>query len=114
MTSPKPGCSSSSALCVLEAGSISPFMIGTRSRSSTRRGIRCIPCSAFEAENDFRNTGFEMFSIGRTPGAGDKQGQVQVFYDIDHLVKHWANYMKVVSVTPDAYGYQTAVVLEKV
>lgn len=79
----------------------------------TRHSLHSV-LAAFEAENDFRNTDFEMFSIGRTPGAGDKQGQVQVFYDIDYLVQHWANYMKVVSVTPDAYGYQTAVVLEKV
>lgn len=68
---------------------------------------------AFEEESRFTAIDFAMFSIGRTPGAGDQKGQVQVFYDIDYLCKHWGNYLKVVSVTPEAYGYQTAVVLEK-
>ena len=67
----------------------------------------------FEEESHFTATDFAMFSIGRTPGAGDRREQAQVFYDIEYLRKHWGNYLTILSVTPEAYGYQTAVVLEK-
>jgi hypothetical protein len=36
-----------------------------------------------------------------------------VFYDLDFLRRHWGNYLRVVSVTPEAYAFQTAIVLEK-
>jgi ubiquinone/menaquinone biosynthesis C-methylase UbiE len=37
----------------------------------------------------------------------------QVFYDIDYLRWHWGRIMKIISVTPEAYGFQTAVLMEK-
>jgi hypothetical protein len=49
---------------------------------------------------------FSMFTIGR----GHKS---QVFYDIDYLQHHWGCILNVLSVTPEAYGFQTAIVLEK-
>jgi ubiquinone/menaquinone biosynthesis C-methylase UbiE len=49
---------------------------------------------------------FSMFTIGR----GNTS---QVFYDIDYLQHHWGCILNVLSVTPEAYGYQTAIVLEK-
>jgi ubiquinone/menaquinone biosynthesis C-methylase UbiE len=78
----------------------------------TRRGLLPV-LQRFDEECHFSTIDFAMFSVGRTPGAGDRKGQAQVFYDIDYLRKHWGNYLKVLSVTPEAYGYQTAVVLEK-
>ena len=49
---------------------------------------------------------FDMFTIGRGPDS-------QVFYDIDYLNQHWGRILNVVSTTPEAYGYQTAIVLQK-
>jgi SAM-dependent methyltransferase len=49
---------------------------------------------------------FAMATIGR--------GLVsQVFHDVEYVRRHWARYLDVHSVTPEAHGYQTAVVLEK-
>jgi ubiquinone/menaquinone biosynthesis C-methylase UbiE len=38
---------------------------------------------------------------------------VQTFYDINYLERKWSSLMKVVSITPESYGYQTAMVLQK-
>lgn len=67
---------------------------------------------AFEEESHFSQTDYAFFTVNRTPGGGGA-GESQVFYDIDFLRRHWGNYMKVLSVTPEAYGYQTAVILER-
>ena len=37
----------------------------------------------------------------------------QVFYDVEYLTRKWARWLRVVSVTPEAYGHQTALVLRK-
>ena len=37
----------------------------------------------------------------------------QVFHDAEYLCQHWGRYLKVHSITPEAHGYQTAVLLEK-
>jgi SAM-dependent methyltransferase len=39
--------------------------------------------------------------------------QSQVFYDAEHLAKKWSRLVRVLSVTPMAYGYQTALLLQK-
>jgi ubiquinone/menaquinone biosynthesis C-methylase UbiE len=49
---------------------------------------------------------FAMFTINR--GAYS-----QVFYDIDYLHRHWGRTMNILSVTQEAYGFQTAIVLGK-
>jgi ubiquinone/menaquinone biosynthesis C-methylase UbiE len=69
--------------------------------------LRC-----FDSQVHFSSSGFAMFTMHRTPGEGSC-GQAQVFYDIDYLRRHWGNYLKIISITPEAYGYQTAVLLEK-
>jgi SAM-dependent methyltransferase len=66
-----------------------------------------------DKELHFTVSGFSMFTINRTPGAGGRNIEAQVFYDVDHLRTHWGHYLKVVSITPGAYGFQTAVLLEK-
>jgi hypothetical protein len=48
-----------------------------------------------------------MFSI--YPGGP----QSQVFYDIDFLCRRWERILDVLSVTPEANGYQTAILLKK-
>jgi hypothetical protein len=48
-----------------------------------------------------------MFSL-RTPG------DCQVFYDIEFLRKKLVPFFRVLSVTEEAYGYQTALLLERV
>jgi hypothetical protein len=37
----------------------------------------------------------------------------QVIYDIGCLRRHWGRILNVLSVTPEAYGKQTAILLEK-
>lgn len=65
---------------------------------------------AFEEESHFSEVDYAFFTINRNPGGGGR-GVSQVFYDVDFLRGHWGNYMRVLSVTPEAYGYQTAVIL---
>jgi hypothetical protein len=36
----------------------------------------------------------------------------KVFYDIDFLRQHWGRFLNVLSVIPEAYSYQRALVLE--
>ena len=54
----------------------------------------------------FKNDDYSMFTIGRFMRS-------QVFYDTDSLVKSWNRFFDVLSVTPEAYGFQTAVLLQK-
>ena len=63
----------------------------------------------------FRDSDFAWFTLNRAPGGGIEGdvGPAQVFYDIDYLAQHWGNYLEVVSITPEAYGYQTAMMLRK-
>lgn len=51
--------------------------------------------------------GYSRFAISRSPKGA------QVFYDIDELKAAWGRYFDVLSVTPEAHGYQTAVLLMK-
>lgn len=62
---------------------------------------------AFDEETGFLRGRFAMFSLARTPlGA-------QVFYDVEHVRKTWGRIFRVQSVTPEAYLFQTALLLEK-
>jgi ubiquinone/menaquinone biosynthesis C-methylase UbiE len=61
---------------------------------------------SYDGTEKFMGLDFNMFSIGRGPDS-------QVFYDIDYLDQHWRSILNVVSITPEAYGYQTAIVLAK-
>lgn len=62
---------------------------------------------SFLARSPLKLEETSMFSIGRSPL------EAQVFYDIDYLREQWSRFLTVVSVTPRAYGYQTAILLEK-
>jgi ubiquinone/menaquinone biosynthesis C-methylase UbiE len=61
---------------------------------------------SYNRRENIATSDFYMFTIGRGPEA-------QVFYDIDYLRQHWGQMLNVRSITTEAYGYQTAVVLEK-
>jgi len=61
---------------------------------------------SYNNETHFRNLNYKMFTISRGP-------ESQVFCDIDYLRQHWGNFLNVLSVTPEAYGYQTAILLQK-
>lgn len=50
---------------------------------------------------------YNMFSI--FPGSP----RSQVFYDIDYLCSAWGRILRLISVTQEAYGVQTAVLMEK-
>jgi SAM-dependent methyltransferase len=62
---------------------------------------------AFDRETSFLKHGFARFTLGRTPHGA------QVFYDVEHLRKTWGRIFEVRSITPEAYLFQSAVVLEK-
>jgi len=49
------------------------------------------------------------YKLSITPGSQNSQ----VFYDIDYLTNHWGRILKIISVTPEAFGFQTAVLMEK-
>jgi SAM-dependent methyltransferase len=65
-----------------------------------------------DREIQFRSRGFSMFTINRSPGAGGA-GEAQVFHHTRYIRKHWGRYLQVLSITPEAYGKQTAVLLQK-
>ena len=54
----------------------------------------------------FAHTNFAMFTLGRST-------ESQVFYDVESLCERLQGLFKALSVTEEAYGYQTAVLLEK-
>lgn len=62
---------------------------------------------ALENEKHFMMSGFSMIVLSGGPD------HAQVFYDIDFLRRTWGTYFKILSITPEAYGYQTAVLLGK-
>src|SRR5262249_3954304 len=55
---------------------------------------------------EFARTNFAMFTLGRST-------ESQVFYDIESFREKVRGLFTVLSVTEGAYGYQTAVLLEK-
>ena len=71
---------------------------------------REVPFAEFLRHNQdyaaFAPTNFAMFTLGRST-------ESQVFYDVESLCERLQGLFKVLSVTEEAYGYQTAVLLEK-
>jgi hypothetical protein len=63
--------------------------------------------TSYDSNTNVTKLPYWIFSI--FPGSPESQ----VFYDIDFLHRHWGRIMDVISVTPEAYGYQTAIVLQK-
>ena len=62
---------------------------------------------SYDKKANFTKSDYGMFSI--YPGGP----QSQVFYDIDFLRRHLERILDVLSVTPEAYGFQTAILLKK-
>jgi ubiquinone/menaquinone biosynthesis C-methylase UbiE len=60
----------------------------------------------FAEKTSIRAKDYAWFSFEQDPNS-------QVFYDTQYLVEKWSRFAKVVSVTPEAYGYQTAILLQK-
>ena len=56
---------------------------------------------------EFVTSDFGLFAMKRKPG------DAQVFHDVDYVRKDWGQFFSVVSITEEAFGYQTAVLLEK-
>lgn len=61
--------------------------------------------SSYDLYNNFKQD-FGMLVVGRDTAS-------QVFYDVDYLRKIIPPTLKVLSITQEAYGYQSAVVLER-
>jgi ubiquinone/menaquinone biosynthesis C-methylase UbiE len=62
---------------------------------------------SYDNKMNFSESDYYMFSIN--PGGPD----AEVFYDIDYLLEHWGHILSMISITPEAHGYQTAVLFEK-
>jgi ubiquinone/menaquinone biosynthesis C-methylase UbiE len=60
----------------------------------------------FCREDYFKNKDYGMFTIGRFMRS-------QVFFDTDYFTSFLKPFFDVLSVTPEAYGFQTAVLLQK-
>lgn len=61
---------------------------------------------AYDEKAMFRDVDFGMLTM-------DRCAVPQVFYDIEYVQQHWGRILDIVSITREAYGYQTAVVLAK-
>ncbi|MBD0297579.1 MAG: class I SAM-dependent methyltransferase [Flavisolibacter sp.] len=61
----------------------------------------------FDKRTGVSSRNYAYFSIGADPIS-------QVYYDVDYLTKKWSRFAKVVSVNPETYNYQTALLLQKV
>jgi SAM-dependent methyltransferase len=59
-----------------------------------------------EADTGALSRDYAYFAIGNEPWT-------QVFYNTKHVLRKWGSFMTVVSATPEAYGYQTALLLKK-
>jgi SAM-dependent methyltransferase len=59
-----------------------------------------------ERKEGLRVADLSMYVFGRTLEA-------QVFYDLGHLCRKWGLHMDVLSASPHAYGYQTALLLRR-
>jgi ubiquinone/menaquinone biosynthesis C-methylase UbiE len=66
-----------------------------------RRKIR-----QFDMRTSVCSQDYASFSIGADP-------ESQVFYDREYLVQKWSRFAKVLSVTPEAYSHQTAILVQK-
>jgi SAM-dependent methyltransferase len=62
---------------------------------------------AYDAQRRILRTRWQMFTVGRSPRAA------MVFYHGKYLAELWSQELTVRSVTPEAYGYQSAVLLQK-
>jgi ubiquinone/menaquinone biosynthesis C-methylase UbiE len=63
--------------------------------------------AALEAQRHFMKSGFSTIVLSR-----DARDSV-VFYDIDFLRRSWGNFMRILFVDHEAFGYQTAIILGK-
>jgi ubiquinone/menaquinone biosynthesis C-methylase UbiE len=61
---------------------------------------------SYNKELKFLDTDWAMFTMERGTSS-------QVFYDIDYLRQCWGRILRVISVVPEAYHHQTAVLLTK-
>jgi ubiquinone/menaquinone biosynthesis C-methylase UbiE len=62
---------------------------------------------SYDKKANFTKYHYDMFSI--YPGGPESQ----VFYDIDFLHRHWERILDVLSITREAYGFQTAILLKR-
>lgn len=60
-----------------------------------------------QEETNFVNNGFRMFMTSRDPG------NTQVFHDREYLRARWGRFLQILVIVPEAYGYQTAVIMTK-
>ena len=60
----------------------------------------------FDERTSVFSQDYAQFSFGADP-------ESQVFYDREYLVQKWSRFANVLSVTPEAYGYQTAILVQK-
>jgi ubiquinone/menaquinone biosynthesis C-methylase UbiE len=65
---------------------------------------------SIDAQKDITANDFEMFSINSSPRGA---GITQVFYDGDYFKQKLAKFYAIKSINKEAYGYQTAILLEK-
>jgi hypothetical protein len=61
----------------------------------------------FEAENQVEADEYQLIVIDRVPGNS------QVFHSTSYIREYWNRYLEILSITPEAYGYQTAITLRK-
>ncbi len=61
----------------------------------------------FDEKTGVFSSHYDMFMTSRDPG------NTQVYHDSEFITRRWGEFFKIVAVVPEAYGYQTAVVMTK-
>jgi SAM-dependent methyltransferase len=61
------------------------------------------------------HAGYQKFARGEAQMVTmQRSSQAQVLWDVDYLLKRWGPGWRVCSITPEAYGHQTGVLLERI
>lgn len=60
-----------------------------------------------DKEFGYSESGFDIMMAAREPGNS------QVFHDADYIRRHWGQFFQDIRLFPEAYGYQTAVLMNK-
>jgi hypothetical protein len=61
----------------------------------------------YDRETHFVGTRDRMLALRRSPQ------DAMVFFHRDYLREHWGRELMLISITPEAYGFQSAVLLSK-
>ena len=81
------------------------LLMGPRGREPAHAGL-AEALRHFDRQTGVLGRPYRQFAFGVDPGS-------QVFHDLDDLLARWSMFLDPVATRPEAYGYQTGVLLQK-